>query len=559
LNTCLYRYHLQTSPAQSTETGQLQLTNKKEQPYNYYGITGFGNLYLAKHSDRPSKSLIWLKNETSWVEQDTAFLHWKKYNNNTAIKFITADQPNQLAVHHELTIEGKLLSSRLINGVLYLLTQNSPRHYIPWAERDLNLPIVKPPLDFFFPALTENKGDKQSFVNASDCYIPPQNSARYNRPVISVLTAIPVDNPSQLTSRCVAGDVDTFYASTQAVYLVTSRYSSTINGSLTYAPNYTTDIHKFSLKNASIDYLGSGQVEGHLGWQQDKKSFRFGEDKNTLRVATSLGSNWSETNPARTKITILEEDAATQSLKEVGALDYLGKPGERLYAARFMGDRGYLVTFRVTDPLIVLDLSQTNDPKVLGELEVNGYSDYLQPIGNHYLLGIGKDAIAAPNVSSTTRGAFVQGVKLSLFDVSNAENLKEVSSMVIGKRGSESTVSSDHHGLTLLKTDDSHYKLTLPIELHENANKPYPYTTTRSTDSVHYNWTHTGLYSFDINTDAANPIQLNGKLISDSFQMNAQDLTPYSLLNDRSVIQGDTVHYIHGDKILSSEIKDLSQ
>jgi uncharacterized secreted protein with C-terminal beta-propeller domain len=95
----------------------------------------------------------------------------------------------------------------------------------------------------------------------------------------------------------------------------------------------------------------------------------------------------------------------------------LGKPGEHLYASRFIGARGYLVTYRLTDPLYVLDLSDPGDPKMAGELHVEGYSDYLFPVSDTLLLGVGKDAVVDGGAGDG-RFAWYQGVKVSLIDVS---------------------------------------------------------------------------------------------------------------------------------------------
>ncbi|MCK5353737.1 MAG: beta-propeller domain-containing protein, partial [Methyloprofundus sp.] len=469
------------------------------------------------------------------------------------LKFIAASDPEKLTETHQLTLDGELLSSRLVDGVLYLLSRHSTQYYVPFNTEAQH---IKPPLDFFLPHYQMGDSDtSKPLVESSQCYIAPQNNTRYNQATLSVITAIPVDNPEALQSRCIAGELDTFYASANALYFSTSRYPYSMKGDqLVYdyeqEQEQVTDIHKFSLQSVNLDYRGSGQVTGHLGWEKDKKSFRFGEYNNTLRVATSIGSSWGV--DSRTKVTVLAEDSDSHSLIEVGAVDNLGKPGERLYAARFIGKRGYLVTFRVTDPLIVIDFSQPEKPEVLGELEINGYSDFLQPIGDNFLLGIGKDAIADEAGGGDFRGAWYQGVKLSLFDVSNAENLREVDSIILGKRGTESTVLQDHHGLAILKTAENHYTIALPIELHDAFNKPYLGSLINPL-STYYNWTHTGLYVFDINTANAAALKLNGKLISESSEfVSPDDASRYDFINDRAVIQNDSVHFIHGDQVLSS-------
>ncbi|NIP67558.1 hypothetical protein GWM83_02345, partial [Candidatus Bathyarchaeota archaeon] len=114
----------------------------------------------------------------------------------------------------------------------------------------------------------------------------------------------------------------------------------------------------------------------------------------------------------------------------MGRLEDLA-PGEKIYSARFMGDRGYLVTFRKVDPLFVLDLSQPTNPKVLGKLKIPGYSDYLHPYDENHIIGVGKETVAAEQGDF----AWYQGVKISLFDVTDVEDPREIDKYEIGDRG----------------------------------------------------------------------------------------------------------------------------
>ena len=119
----------------------------------------------------------------------------------------------------------------------------------------------------------------------------------------------------------------------------------------------------------------------------------------------------------------------------VGKLEGIGQ-GENLHAVRFMGDRGYMVTFIKTDPLFVIDLSQPQNPRVLGELTMPGYSDYLHPYDATHLIGVGKDAVD----SVQGNFAWYQGLKLALFDVSDVNNPVLVANYSIGDRGTNSAV-----------------------------------------------------------------------------------------------------------------------
>ncbi|KAL9186358.1 hypothetical protein ACHAXT_005596 [Thalassiosira profunda] len=146
-----------------------------------------------------------------------------------------------------------------------------------------------------------------------------------------------------------------------------------------------------------------------------------------LRTVTRQWTGWDPTSRTKNKIFILEvpKPGVSQSMTLVGETGHLGKPNEDLYAARFIGDKGYIVTFERIDPFYIIDLSNVRDPKVMGELEIPGFSTYLHPIqidGVPLMLGVGEHV--DPNSGQRT------GVKISLFDVSDPYNPKESASFV---------------------------------------------------------------------------------------------------------------------------------
>ena len=174
-----------------------------------------------------------------------------------------------------------------------------------------------------------------------------------------------------------------------------------------------TGIAKINLDDFEVK---SGKVSGHL-----LNNFAMDEYEGYLRVATTIGDGRFR-NEMTNNIYILDKD-----LNVVGKLINLEK-GERIYAVRFMGDKGYLVTYRETDPLLVIDLNPKS-PKVLGELKIPGYSTYLHPIGNNLFIGIGKNDDGK--------------LKISLFDVSDLKNPKEVDKYILD--GWWSVASSNYH------------------------------------------------------------------------------------------------------------------
>ena len=118
-------------------------------------------------------------------------------------------------------------------------------------------------------------------------------------------------------------------------------------------------------------------------------------------------------------------------------------PGENIKSVRFMGDKGYMVTFKNVDPLFVIDLNPT-DPKILGKLKIPGWSDYLHPFKENYLIGIGKEVSPEAEFKKRLTSSDVEGVKLSIFDITDLENPKEIWKKVIGEQGSYTEALNNH-------------------------------------------------------------------------------------------------------------------
>ncbi|MCU7835502.1 MAG: beta-propeller domain-containing protein [gamma proteobacterium symbiont of Taylorina sp.] len=531
--TCLSSYQLQESPASAIRLAQTELDTNSYSP---------GSLFLNEgKASKSSSQLIWISD----TMQQNIWSFWGSpgywTDNQVTLQFFDISNREKLTPETKVSLDGALIASRRIGDQLYLVTRKN--HY-----------SIMPLINSALPEISFNDGIKRSLVKPTDCYVPASTSNQTYDGTIITITTLSISDPTSYQSTCVTGNIETAYVSTEALYLASSRYPYHISGneiSYDQAAQYNTEIHKFSFSNNHIDYKGSGSVSGHLGWEMDKKPFRMGEHNGILKVATSLGSSWGTNSTSR--VGVLRENTESHTLDEISHIDNLGKPGEKLYAARFIGNRGYLVTFRVTDPLYLLDFSEPESPQILGELEINGYSDYLHPIGENFLLGIGKDAVADSSFNNTeNRGAWYQGVKLSLFDVSDGSHLKEVQSIVIGKRGTSSAVLSDHHALAWLANSDEadSYRLAIPINEHATESE---WQNNYDHPSDYYSWTKTGAYVFDINTGESPALKQTGILVTESLENGDQQ--SYSS-NERIVLQGDTLHFIHDNSVYSSTINN---
>jgi inhibitor of cysteine peptidase len=221
------------------------------------------------------------------------------------------------------------------------------------------------------------------------------------------------------------------------IYITYTTSSSTINGW-----SQATKVHRLSIDRDEVLYAATGEFEGRL-----LNRYSMDEHAGHFRAATTVsGSN---------SVHVLD-----MNLSVVGELDDIA-PGETIYSARFVGNKAYVVTFKKVDPLFVIDLAKPEHPKVLGQLKIPGYSTYLHPYDEDHIIGIGKDTVDAEG----GQFAWYQGVKVSLFDVSNASAPKEVDSIVVGERGSESEALSDPHAFLF---DPARSLLVMPMTVYPN-------------------------------------------------------------------------------------------
>ena len=188
-------------------------------------------------------------------------------------------------------------------------------------------------------------------------------------------------------------------------------------------------VYKFNLENGSINVASQSSVPGTLINQ-----FSMDEHEGMFRIATTTGEMWQ--NTSKNNVYILDNN-----LKIIGKLEGLA-PGERIYSTRFAEDRIYMVTFKQVDPLYVIDASNPNNPVVEGMLKIPGYSTYLHIVDENHILGFGYDTEV-----STWGGTISGGLKLSLFDVTDADKPKEVKTEIIGKSGTYSEILYNHKAL----------------------------------------------------------------------------------------------------------------
>lgn len=426
-------------------------------------------------------------------------------NGSTHLQFFRTSPAGLPVSESHARIDGHIVSSRRVGNRLYLVTRFVP--YIegfvygatsPALQAANDQRLAATPTSALLPAISIDGAASVPAIGAQGIMLPPLGT---RPPTADIVTVHAIDIPTRriVQTLSVLGSAETVYASPTNLYVATSRYQyrSSSGILLPEPPFYTTDVHQVRLGEASMELVGTGTVEGALGNDSDRAAFRFGEHEGRLRVVTSSAGMWSSTS--RNRLTILQPSAIVPGLlKTVSILpnarrpEPLGKPGELLYGTRFVGDRLYAVTFRNIDPLYVVDLSNAEDPRIAGAVELPGFSEYLHPLENGLLLGFGKDAKSA-TVSGDGNFAWYQGLQLVVFDVSDAARPRVIRSVVLGKRGSQSALLLSHHALSTLRRAEGSLDIAFPARIHDGTVPLYGVG-----DSATYPYQESGLARFEL-------------------------------------------------------------
>ena len=321
-------------------------------------------------------------------------------------------------LQRELSADGQYVSSRMIGDYAYVV---------------INEPVYEQDDEPTLPKLYS--GDEEWGIPATDIYYSSNVSDYYY--MYTTIVAINIQNTDQnpTYATMLLGASSNLYVSTDNIYLTFPVWGGDVDDS----PK--TTIHRIHIDGSAMNYTATGEVPGTM-----LNQFSMDEYDGHFRVATTTYGETTGDN--RNNVYILN-----MALNITGSLTGLA-PGERIYSARFMGERGYLVTFKQVDPLFVIDLSDPQNPRELGYLKVTGYSDYLHPYDETHLIGIGKETTDAGEF------AWYQGVKISLFDVSDVSQPVEISKLEIGDRGSDSPVLWDHKAFLF---DKSRNLMVMPI------------------------------------------------------------------------------------------------
>ncbi|MBI2579222.1 MAG: beta-propeller domain-containing protein [Candidatus Aenigmarchaeota archaeon] len=327
-------------------------------------------------------------------------------------------------------------------------------------------------------------------------------------------------------------------------------------------------VHKIAISGGKIEYKTNGEVPGQplnqFSMDEYKGYFRIATTTNpgfggasveiaaadvnagsriaqasgaiekpavpVVTVETSASSPPSQPPPQRPRSSTLNNVYVLDSdMKIAGRVEDLA-PGERIFSARFMGDRAYLVTFVRTDPLFVIDLKDPANPRALGELKIPGVSDYLHPYDENHIIGVGR-------ATEDEKRAVFKGLKISLFDVSDVSNPKELAKFEIGERGTDSEALRDHKAFLFSRAKNL---LVIPALL---AEKPYEYS-----------WQ--GAYVFDVTLEKG--FVLKGKVTHDEKEKDGEYYYPRHQVR-RSLYIGNALYTISDKFVKANNLDSMEE
>ena len=427
----------------------------------------------------------------------------------------------------EFELEGGFVTSRKKGDIVYLVARHTPTisgyyDYPTFEQSESNQSVLEEVTseDLLPKAYVNN--EQVDFLNSTDCLAMNENhdasTAGYGYPTMTLLVAVNVAEQTIENSACYLESTNGVYVSQEAIYFIQQEG---------WGDSSKSFIHKFDL-NAELAYTGSGEVQGHLTGR-GQLDFRINEYDGYIRVVTS---QWTGDNEdARDhRLTVLQQSSDSYNLQQVSVLpnsaspDEIGKPNEALYGVRFFANKLYLVTFETIDPLYVIDLSNHQAPEVVGVLEVPGFSDFLHPVNENLLLGLGQ----------------IEGkVKLELFNVSPDTEPYSIEEIIIGEgladSWSHSPAQFNRNAFQYQQVNQSTDRFSVPVSISYS-----------SPDQGYVNENQLHLFKID-SKDQADSATLDNVGF-----MSGQTRGWWNNDRQRSFFHGESIFYVNGENVFSS-------
>lgn len=477
------------------------------------------------------------------------------YSYNTA-KIIIYDIADKTEIKklREVEIEGYYVSSRKIGSALYFVANRNIYRYGPAGYAELDAPSYRD---------TAAKDEFVSIDYPDICYFPGCVYSNYM--IVAGINLEKIDE--EVKTSTFLGSGQNIYASNDNLYVavtnhqvyrmteaapaVAPKMGMKIMPSIIrpYSYNYNTLVYKFSLKDGKATYLSKGEVPGTI-----LNQFSMDEHQKHFRIATTVNGVWKDNGYTESTNNLYVLDEAMNIVGEIEDI----APGERIYSTRFMGDRGYMVTFRNVDPLFVMDLKDPKNPKILGALKIPGYSDYLHPYDENHIIGFGKDTV---EVSSKTWDgkeagtiALYQGLKMAIFDVSDVKNPVQKFTAMIGDRGTDSELLGNHKALLFSKEKNL---IAFPVTLMEVKDKS-PDPQTAAYQYGEFTFQGEFVYSIDLETG----FSLKGRithLTDEDYLKAGRHMYNNDRIVERGLYIGDVLYTLSKGIIKANKLSDLEE
>jgi len=360
--------------------------------------------------------------------------------------------------------DGSIVDARQVGSTVRIVTRSTPRlEFRAAAGSDderlaANRAVIDASdIDAWAPRLEVTTGDEtvRTRVPCESISRP----ARYSGTnLLTVLTFdVARDSLGDGSPVTIAADGDTVYSNGTSLYVASNQaWTQLVPALAAQTPaEPRTEIYRFDTTTTPPRFVAGGSVPGYLINQ-----YAMSEWDGRLRVATTIETVDGGSGAPQSHSGVYVLETRGDRLVQVGAVDGLGK-GEHIYAVRFVGPVGYVVTFRQTDPLYTVDLCDPTAPVVRGELKIPGYSAYLHPVDETRLIGIGQDA---------TDTGQVRGTQVSLFDVSNLDAPARIAQYTLS--GSYSEAEADPHAFLYWPADGL---LVVPLQSRYGFGDPVPF------------------------------------------------------------------------------------
>ncbi len=498
-----YIYYISQNKVYIVDAKNMELTSKIEyENSSIYSYLGPEQLFINENKlivlgTYSEIDLIQKQDKSDEYVEDK--IKTEQRNFAQAIIYDISDKSKPKEIR-KVSLDGYYKDSRMIGKNIYFISAKIPTYYTNITEKEI-LPCYSDTVSLI----------KQESINYTDiAYLKSSNTNSY-----LLVGGFNIENKEKVNIETFYGaSADDIYVSEENMYITEYDYGYDEDYGYSYyrtnennKSNEKTKIYKFNLKDSQIKLQCTGEVNGYL-----KNQFSMDEYEGNLRVAITSGYNENSSNA----IFVFDKD-----LKEIGKIEDLAQ-GEKIYSVRFIGKIGYVVTFEQIDPLFVIDLSDPYNPVVKGQLKIPGYSSYLHPYDETHIIGIGynTESNGYGGVRNTT-------LKMSLFDISDLENPKEIFNVSIGNEKSSSEIINEHKALFYNKQKNL---IGFPVYFQQAPDYKDSFV----------------IYKIDMEKG----FEKYGEISEESKRYN---------YNSRMIYIGETIYVIRYDEIISYNMNDLKE